>query len=122
MKEKKNTDAPQLRPNWKHLFVVALHVITLLLSITTHEPWLARRLPGRCPKPSRPEHCGFLRPAVGIAFLRDLVSRVADLLTRSRRWQSFFVVSQFALSGVLLVGAGLLVKSFVSLAAGGGQW
>ena len=41
MKVKKNTDTPQLRPNWKHLFLVALHVITLLLSITTHELWIA---------------------------------------------------------------------------------
>ena len=31
MKVKNNTDAPQLRINWKHLFLVALHLLVLIL-------------------------------------------------------------------------------------------
>jgi hypothetical protein len=41
MKVINNTDAPQLRINWKHLFLVALHMSALVLSVSTHELWTA---------------------------------------------------------------------------------
>ena len=37
MKVKKNTDAPQTRIVWKQVFLVALHVAVLVLSLMTHE-------------------------------------------------------------------------------------
>jgi hypothetical protein len=39
MKVKNNTDAPQLKINWKHVFLVALHVLALVLSATMHKAW-----------------------------------------------------------------------------------
>lgn len=41
MKVTNNTDAPQLRVNWKHLFLVGLHVSALVLSLATHKLWTA---------------------------------------------------------------------------------
>ena len=37
MKATNNTDAPQWAIHWRHVFLVALHVIVLLLSLTTQE-------------------------------------------------------------------------------------
>jgi hypothetical protein len=37
MKVKNNTEAPQLKINWKHLFLVALHVIVVLLTTFSHD-------------------------------------------------------------------------------------
>lgn len=37
MKVKNNTEAPQLRINWKHLFLVLLHLVVLLLSALSQE-------------------------------------------------------------------------------------
>jgi len=37
MKVKNNTEAPQLKINWKHLFLVLLHLIVLLLSALSQE-------------------------------------------------------------------------------------
>lgn len=41
MKITNNAEAPQLQVNWKHLFLVALHVLTLVLSLSTHKLWTA---------------------------------------------------------------------------------
>ena len=46
MKVKNNTDAPWLRTNWRHVFLVTLHTIVLLLSAFSHDfrtPVLAPR-------------------------------------------------------------------------------
>ena len=37
MKITNNTDAPQGEIHWKHVFLVALHVIVLLLSLSAQE-------------------------------------------------------------------------------------
>ena len=37
MKVTKNTDAPQLTINWKHLFLVGLHVIVLVITAFSHD-------------------------------------------------------------------------------------
>jgi len=37
MKVKNNTEAPQLKINWKHLFLVLLHLVVLLLSAFSQE-------------------------------------------------------------------------------------
>jgi len=37
MKEKNNTDAPRLKINWRHLFLVLLHLVVLILSAQSHE-------------------------------------------------------------------------------------
>jgi len=37
MKVKNNTEAPQLKINWKHLVLVLLHLIVLLLSALSQE-------------------------------------------------------------------------------------
>jgi hypothetical protein len=37
MKVKNNTGAPQLRTNWRHVFLVTLHTIVLLLSAFSHD-------------------------------------------------------------------------------------
>ncbi|MDA2910547.1 hypothetical protein MYX04_06425 [Nitrospiraceae bacterium AH_259_D15_M11_P09] len=49
MKVKKNTDAPQTKIVWKHVFLVALHVVVLVLSITTHEFTTMEVAPGALP-------------------------------------------------------------------------
>lgn len=49
MKVTNNTDAPQLHVNWKHVFLVALHVSTLVLSLTTHKLWTAVAAPRALP-------------------------------------------------------------------------
>jgi hypothetical protein len=41
MKITTDTEAPQLHVNWKQAFLVALHVATLALSLTTHTLWTA---------------------------------------------------------------------------------
>jgi len=41
MKVTNNTDAPQLKINWKHLFLAALHMSALVLSLSTHKVWTA---------------------------------------------------------------------------------
>ena len=33
MKVKNNTDAPRLKINWKHTFLVAMHLVVLIVSI-----------------------------------------------------------------------------------------
>jgi len=46
MKVKNNTDTPQFRLNWKHLFLVVLHIVVLILSASSHDfrvPKLASR-------------------------------------------------------------------------------
>jgi len=45
MKVTNNSDAPQLRVNWKHLFLVALHVFTLVLSLAIHQLWTLEAAP-----------------------------------------------------------------------------
>ncbi len=37
MKVKNNTVAPQTKLLWKHVFLVALHVVVLVLSLMVHE-------------------------------------------------------------------------------------
>ena len=37
MKVKNNTEAPRLKINWKHLFLVLLHLVVLLLSALSQE-------------------------------------------------------------------------------------
>jgi hypothetical protein len=49
MKVTNTTDAPQLRVNWKHLLLVALHVSALVLSIATHPVWTAEAAPRALP-------------------------------------------------------------------------
>lgn len=39
MKVTKNTDAPRKRINWIQVFLVALHVVTLFVSLAAHEMW-----------------------------------------------------------------------------------
>ena len=49
MKVKNNTDAPQLKINWRHLFLVLLHLVVFILSAISHEfitaETVARALP-----------------------------------------------------------------------------
>lgn len=49
MKVKNNTDAPQLRINWKQVFLVALHVSALVLSASTHKAWTIEAAPRALP-------------------------------------------------------------------------
>jgi hypothetical protein len=49
MKVINKTEAPQFQVNWKHLFLVALHVCTLVLSITTHKLSTAEVAPRTLP-------------------------------------------------------------------------
>lgn len=37
MKVKNNTDAPQLKINWRHLFLVFLHLVVFILSAVSYE-------------------------------------------------------------------------------------
>ena len=46
MKVKNNTDAPQLKINWRHVSLVILHTIDLLLSVFSHD----FRTPVRAPR------------------------------------------------------------------------
>jgi len=49
MKVKNNTDAPQLRINWKGLSLVGLHVSALVLSLTMHSLWTTEAAPRALP-------------------------------------------------------------------------
>ena len=49
MEVKKNTGAPQLHVDWKHLFLVAIHASALVLSLTMHGVWTTEVVPRALP-------------------------------------------------------------------------
>jgi hypothetical protein len=58
MKVKNNTDAPQLRTNWKHVSLVTLHIIVLLLSAISHDFRTPVLAPRALPQALRPVQKG----------------------------------------------------------------
>lgn len=50
MKVRNNTDAPQLRVNWKHLFLVVLHLVVFVVSAFSQDFTAAQVAPRALPQ------------------------------------------------------------------------